>query len=335
MSSNVQLSVIVPTYNAGALLIQAVASLYRAQLPTFEVLVVDDGSTDTSLAVLKRTYRLQFDQHQLRILHVQHQGAGAARNIGLNHARGNYVLFLDADDQLLAKTDLRGEFEAVTADVVVYSRRLTVQQISLRTHRALVTSVLGLRTPVLFDSMSTSKLYRRAFLTLHHLNFPTHVQIGEDLVFNFLVLSCTDNCQFVSTGIYEQRWVPTSITHAINDQRLATDTLRLIQLMQPLLAQQDPALWQRFVLKRYLMLMVGLAKSNLPAKRISQLLAGAKREFQQRLPQPLKRPIVPVTHGLQELALVVTWRYPGFSRWELPIFHWFLRRKTEPVNQVI
>ena len=91
-----RLSVIIPCYNAGSYLSQAVSSIRNQQtgfpLDT-EIIVIDDGSTDGCVEQLQGS--------DLKILHQNHQGASAARNYGMKEATGEYLLFLDADDMLV------------------------------------------------------------------------------------------------------------------------------------------------------------------------------------------------------------------------------------------
>ena len=91
------ISVIIPVYNAGKTLETGVGSvLGQSRLPD-EILLVDDGSEDDSIAVAER---LQSRDSRVRLLRQPHGGASAARNRGLREAAGEWVLFLDADDRL-------------------------------------------------------------------------------------------------------------------------------------------------------------------------------------------------------------------------------------------
>jgi len=85
-------SVIIPTYNRAELLGLTIESVLAQKFQDFEVIVVDDGSTDATLEVLSR-YR---DRIQVR--QQKNQGTGAARNLGIKHATGRYATFLDSDD---------------------------------------------------------------------------------------------------------------------------------------------------------------------------------------------------------------------------------------------
>lgn len=87
-----RISVIIPVYNGAAMVAQAIDSALGQSLPPLEVIVVDDGSTDGTAAVLAAYGR------RIRHLRIAHAGVSAARNAGLNASRGNLLAFLDADD---------------------------------------------------------------------------------------------------------------------------------------------------------------------------------------------------------------------------------------------
>ena len=92
-----KLSVIVPVYNAEGYLDRAVDSVLAQTFADWELLLVDDGSTDGSAALCDR--RAAGDG-RIRAIHQQNAGPSAARNAGLDAARGDYAAFLDADDWL-------------------------------------------------------------------------------------------------------------------------------------------------------------------------------------------------------------------------------------------
>lgn len=89
-------SVLMPVYNAAATLAEALESLGRQSLADFEVVVVDDGSTDHSLAVLEEWSRTE---PRLRVLRRDHQGITAALNSGLEACQADLVARMDADDR--------------------------------------------------------------------------------------------------------------------------------------------------------------------------------------------------------------------------------------------
>jgi len=89
-----RVSVIIPTYNRAGLISQAIDSALRQTFGDHEVIVVDDGSTDETAAVV-RAYG-----DRVRYVWTPNGGAGHARNVGMAHARGDYLTFLDSDDLL-------------------------------------------------------------------------------------------------------------------------------------------------------------------------------------------------------------------------------------------
>ena len=91
-----RVSVIVTCYNLGQYLEESVGSVIAQTYQDFEILIVDDGSTDAQTRALLDT----FERPQTRVLRVPHRGLAAARNTGLAHATGQYVCSLDADDRL-------------------------------------------------------------------------------------------------------------------------------------------------------------------------------------------------------------------------------------------
>ncbi|HZI14597.1 MAG TPA: glycosyltransferase family A protein [Myxococcus sp.] len=85
-------SIVIPTYNRARLLEATLASVFAQEETDFEVLVVDDGSTDDTLETLARY------GERVRVLRQRNAGPGAARNLGIQEARGECVAFLDSDD---------------------------------------------------------------------------------------------------------------------------------------------------------------------------------------------------------------------------------------------
>ena len=92
------ISIIMPVYNAGVLLHTAVESVLRQSFADFELLLVDDGSTDGSAAL---AHELAKKDGRIRVLEQPNAGICAARNLGLQHCRGQWFTFCDDDDAML------------------------------------------------------------------------------------------------------------------------------------------------------------------------------------------------------------------------------------------
>ena len=94
-----QVSVILPTYNRLSLLKRAVESVSRQSYPHWELIVVNDGSTDQTRQWLESQALFQTDQAQA--IHISNQGVSRARNVGIEAACGNWIALLDSDDEWL------------------------------------------------------------------------------------------------------------------------------------------------------------------------------------------------------------------------------------------
>ena len=95
MPTQPQVSVVMPAYNVGKFVRRAVESLQNQTLRNFELLVVDDGSSDQTGRILDT---LAERDYRITVFHTENGGAPAARNLALDRARGKYVYFMDADD---------------------------------------------------------------------------------------------------------------------------------------------------------------------------------------------------------------------------------------------
>jgi glycosyltransferase involved in cell wall biosynthesis/SAM-dependent methyltransferase len=102
-----KVSVIIPVYNGESFITNAVESVQNEGYDNWECILIDDGSTDGTLAVLKT---LEAEDERIKVLTQKNQGPGVARNFGIENSTGKYIRFLDADD-----TFLPGGFEKMVA----------------------------------------------------------------------------------------------------------------------------------------------------------------------------------------------------------------------------
>ncbi len=86
-------SIIIPTYNASGFVLETIHSILNQSHANFEVIVVNDGSTDNTIAKLETV-----NDNRLKVFNRTNHGVSASRNFGLVNANGNYVVFFDSDD---------------------------------------------------------------------------------------------------------------------------------------------------------------------------------------------------------------------------------------------
>lgn len=167
------LSVIIPTYNAARFLPEALASVRQQEIVPDEIIVVDDGSTDDTAALLAT-------QPDITYLFQSNQGPSAARNAGIRRARGELLAFLDADD-LWTPTHLIDLWQALAADpaaLFVWGHSLVAHLNSSDDAMPAVVSPKDGQTLPLF--LVGAGLYRRQAFERVGLFDPT-MRMAEDL----------------------------------------------------------------------------------------------------------------------------------------------------------
>lgn len=95
MNDSVEISIVLPVYNVIDYLDECIKSILRQSNINFELIVVDDGSTDGSQILCDRYSE---SDSRIKVIHQKNAGLSAARNTGLNHAKGKYITFVDSDD---------------------------------------------------------------------------------------------------------------------------------------------------------------------------------------------------------------------------------------------
>ncbi|MDR3050107.1 MAG: glycosyltransferase [Oscillospiraceae bacterium] len=181
-----KISVVVPAYNAQDTLTACLASLLAQSLDDMEIIVVDDGSTDDTVAILDG---LAAAHARIRAFHQPNGGGSVARNRGLDEARGDYITFVDADDVLEeCLASLHSEAVAQDADVLFFG---WIEQGKVRREHPWPPEAagywdsagIGPWLPRCAVSLSACcKLYRRALLA--GLRFTPGVAIAEDMLFS-------------------------------------------------------------------------------------------------------------------------------------------------------
>lgn len=187
-----QVSIIIPAYNVEKYVAECVVSACTQCVKDLEVIVVDDGSEDDTPRVLDGLK--SYFGSRLIVRRIQNSGGpGAPRNLGLEIARGKYVLFLDADDVLPAGAVARllSAAEREDADVVIGRResfkgkRRWVPASHLKVLNALdATPATLYDCPDLFHLLApNAKLIRRDLIAAHGVTFPVGLTYGEDHLF--------------------------------------------------------------------------------------------------------------------------------------------------------
>ncbi len=203
-SDTIKVSVIMPIYNAYSYLRPAMDSVLDQTLSEIEVICVDDGSTDSSLDILKE---YQAKDSRVRILTENNAGPSWARNKGLSRARGKYIIFLDADDfyklDLLEKMYERAERDNLDITITeydIYNDRSSSFESRIKSDHGSIfegdTIVSKNEYPeVIFQCTSNyvwNKLFRASFIKEKELTFDQNMRVFEDVYFVMTSLSMAD-----------------------------------------------------------------------------------------------------------------------------------------------
>lgn len=219
-----KVSVIMPCYNAGRFLAGSVQSVLDQTMGDFELLIIDDGSLDDSLAIARR---FEAADSRVRVFHQENRGVSAARNAGMSHASGEYVTFVDGDD-LLVPDALERMTDAAResgADLVVCAHETfdetgNAQPVWPETHwmnkrgeaRRRAAALRLIEGDCVLNIMC-NKLHRRALLEREHIRLDERLKIAEDALFNLEAVLCGSGIAYVHAVTYRYRMHAQSATH--------------------------------------------------------------------------------------------------------------------------
>lgn len=205
-----KVSIIVPVYNGENYLNRCIDSLLRQTLNEIEILIINDGSTDSTTLIIDE---YQNSHPNIKIYHTQNNGVSAARNVGLQNATGEYIGFVDADDwveenmyELMFSQMKLNQVDWVICSVNEYQHASSRIRIQLENEKI---DVLNSRSTVLermlhfnFEHSNWNKLYSAEIIKQNNLVFDTTVKIGEDLLFNLFYLSYSSGLYTVKNKLY-------------------------------------------------------------------------------------------------------------------------------------
>lgn len=204
-----KISIIVPVYNASSTLDRCVNSLLNQTYKNIEIILVDDGSKDDSLKIIK-----SFDKKYSNVIgiHQSNTGAGGARNKGIDNATGKYVSFVDSDDELeidaiekmVSKlknnTDiLISGFKKIDSDGKIIMNRIPED---------------NLWTQFKYNS-TVFKFYKRDYLNKYNIRYSKD-KLFEDMFFSFNAYSHTNNIVVYPDNLYIVHSNPNSVTFNFN-----------------------------------------------------------------------------------------------------------------------
>ena len=251
------ISVIIPVYNAQDGIKRCLDSLLNQSFKNFEIILLNDGSKDNSLNILKE-YELKYSF--VRVIDKQNEGVAVTRNKGILLAEGEYIMFMDNDDFVDSdyietfyqaihekKLDLViGGYKRVNQDnQIIFSQNIQQSEWSKYIIMA-----------------PWAKIYRTEFLKTNNLEFFDY-GIGEDIIFNLAAYKATDKIGLLDYKGYN--WYYNSQSISNTSQRGFSPKIDILVLFSKILELGKPSELEVYYLKRYYvwyLLFSGRTSSN-------------------------------------------------------------------------
>ena len=233
MSQTVKLSIIVPVFNAEPFIEQCIRSVLDQPWRDLELILVNDGSTDSSLQIC-----LQWEADpRVRILSTENRGVSHARNMGLDVAAGEWIMFLDSDDYLL-----EGCLEKLMAlcspdaqEVLAYYTRVEPEahahmhtEVSAGAiYKMSLDPINNALLPEFYEARPASlasvcaRAYRGSVIREKGIRFHEGLRVSEDMLFNLDYLSCIERVVITDLSVLYYRCNTTSVTKIFQAGHLA------------------------------------------------------------------------------------------------------------------
>lgn len=233
-----EISVIIPCYNCSDFIVQTLNSLKEQEFDEFEVICINDGSTDNTLKILEN-----YKFNKLKIINSENKGASNARNLGLENANSKFVFFLDSDD-LLPKNALKSLYESAKkydSDLVVgnfsylYSdNSKKFQNNTFKNDGAIDYDEFFRDYFLLKDDFFVciwAKLYKKEIIEKNNLLFLNEIFIAEDLNFNAKFILNSKKISKTNDEVYIYRVGENNSSSVLNikkfkDVKIACDDLK-------------------------------------------------------------------------------------------------------------
>ncbi len=229
---NIKFSIIIPVYNVEKYLIECVNSVLIQSYKNYEIILVDDGSTDKS-AQMCDDFVLK--NENVSVVHKKNGGLSSARNVGVEKSTGEYLLFLDSDDYwddcnfLYKVNSLINEKKP---DICVFGMKKYYESSDkfVSPERKKISSENTIEYMIKYNYFKASacdKIIKRDLLIKNNITFPVGM-FSEDIQWTFDVLLNSKKSIYLNENIYVYRQREGSITKSISDKNIL-DMLKMFE----------------------------------------------------------------------------------------------------------
>lgn len=245
-------SIIIPVYNAERFLKECVDSVLNQTYTDMELLLIDDGSSDTSGEICDIYAEAD---HRVRAIHQENAGVCAARNRGIDLSQGDYIIFVDADDVVSPYMVERymTSLESTGADICVSEytyhiediQQLSIQPVRVYSAKDALHNALTLK---IFNLTPWAQIIRKS--VLNGLYFSSDIKIAEDILFDIQLFTSVTKIAYLPERHYYYRYSPEWSTTSNNYEEKVKTALTAFDEMEKIILNKMPDLLHDLELKK-------------------------------------------------------------------------------------
>ena len=234
------ISIIIPTYNSGKYIINCIKSILNNTYTNYEIIVVDDGSTDNTVNLIN-----ELNKDNIKVFKSINKGPGSARNIGINNSKGKYIFFMDSDDTINQNTFEILINEMEDNDIVIGDYKIIYDNEEIDDFNTPLDSSFN----SFFESVTVwNRLYLSSFIKNNNIEFDNLYQ-GEDRLFLAKLYLLNPKFKVVSQNIYN--WIRhdtesnSTLTHQNTKERFYNQVdcmSKFLELLKDNISKEDEKL---------------------------------------------------------------------------------------------
>lgn len=219
---NREISVIMPAYNCEDTITRAINSVLNQSFENFELIVVDDGSTDNTYKICESIV-----DERLVLIHQKNQGPSIARNHGIEVANGKYLMFIDSDDEYYSNALelLYYNMAKENSEIVVGNFKLNDKVNNIKNE--FIGGDKSENIDFLFNNnlfnTNWNKIYSLEIINKNNIRFDKNYKIGEDARFNLKYFEYVNNIIFVNKVIYQYYFTTKGLTLSNDDMKCSRE----------------------------------------------------------------------------------------------------------------